>query len=144
MPTQPLAAIFCGDREWSDRQAIFDTALRHYPLTEDKQHLHPRNVLIEGDATGADRIAGQVADILGIKCDAFPADWDKHHRAAGPIRNRQMLDYLLTFSDTHRLLVIAFHDDLLNSKGTLNMVRQAAKRNAHGKKISVLNIRHKT
>ena len=40
----------------------------------------------------------------------FPADWEKHGKAAGPIRNKQMADY------ADALLVI--HN---NSKGSLNM-----------------------
>jgi hypothetical protein len=42
---------------------------------------------------------------------AMPADWANHGKAAGPIRNRKMLDLKPD-------LVLAFHADLTNSKGT--------------------------
>lgn len=108
------AAIFCGDRNWDDWKAV-SAVMRK---------LHPR-LVIEGDARGADRIAGLKADFLGIARETYPAHWDKHHRAAGPIRNRQMLDRLL--QEPEPRLVVAFHDDLAKSKGTKNMVTIAKK-----------------
>jgi len=52
----------------------------------------------------------------------FPAHWDEYGRAAGPIRNRQMLDK--GWADA----VVAFHLNLDESKGTADMVREARKR----------------
>jgi hypothetical protein len=74
---------------------------------------------IEGEAKGADSLARDVALELGFKVLSFPADWDKYHRAAGPIRNRQML------TEGKPDLVLAFHQDLTRSKGTKNMVTLA-------------------
>lgn len=51
----------------------------------------------------------------------FPAKWKEFGRAAGPIRNQQMLD------EGKPELVLAFHDDLENSKGTKDMVGRAMK-----------------
>ena len=48
-----------------------------------------------------------------------PAEWDKHGKAAGPIRNQEMLE--LHFPD----LILAFWDG--KSKGTGDMVRRAMK-----------------
>lgn len=47
--------------------------------------------LLHGDARGVDRYVAQQARQRGIKVRAFPADWNKHGKAAGPLRNRQML-----------------------------------------------------
>ena len=60
--------------------------------------------IIEGAAKGADTIAGCVADELGLEVVEYPAQWDKHGRGAGPIRNTQMLvegkpDLVIAFSD---------------------------------------------
>jgi hypothetical protein len=55
---------------------------------------------------------------MGMHVMEFPADWDLHGKAAGPIRNRQML---LAKPE----IVIAFHDDLDSSKGTKDMVKIA-------------------
>ncbi len=73
------------------------------------------DVVIHGDAIGADRMAGEWARRSGIRELAFPADWEKYLRAAGPIRNRQMLVEALPD------LVVAFP----GGRGTANMIRQA-------------------
>jgi hypothetical protein len=72
-------------------------------------------VLIEGDARGADRIAGEWADLRDIEHIKFTADWKKFGRPAGPIRNEQML------REGKPDLVIA----LPGSRGTAHMVRIA-------------------
>jgi hypothetical protein len=54
-----------------------------------------------------------------IKVLAFPAQWDTYGRAAGPIRNRQMLN------EGRPDEVIAFHEHIDESKGTANMVKIA-------------------
>lgn len=66
-------------------------------------------------------MAGEVATELGCQVEVFPADWKKYGRAAGPIRNNEMLD-----SDPD--VVLAFHDSLETSKGTKHCVEQALKR----------------
>jgi len=75
--------------------------------------------LIEGEARGADRMARAIGISLRIPVYGFPADWARYGRAAGPIRNKQML------VEGTPTLVVAFHDNLRNSKGTRNMVEQA-------------------
>lgn len=82
----------------------------------------PIDVLIEGEAKGADRLAAQAARKLGIPVLPFPAGWNKYGRAAGPVRNTQMLregqpDY-----------AVAFHDNLAESKGTRNMTEQLTRK----------------
>jgi hypothetical protein len=104
-----MRVLVCGDRHWVDRAAI-KRELRKFPAN---------TVIIEGEAKGADSLARDVALELGFKVLSFPADWDKYHRAAGPIRNRQML------TEGKPDLVLAFHQDLTRSKGTKNMVTLA-------------------
>tara|TARA_Y100000310_G_scaffold244963_1_gene249880 strand:+ start:4034 stop:4294 length:261 start_codon:yes stop_codon:yes gene_type:complete len=70
---------------------------------------------------GADQMARQVCTELGIKVERFPADWHLYGRAAGVLRNQQMLD------EGKPDLVLAFHDELESSKGTADMVRRAKK-----------------
>jgi hypothetical protein len=72
-------------------------------------------MMIEGDARGADRIAGEWADLRGIEHVNFSADWKKLGRTAGPIRNEQML------REGKPDLVIA----LPGGRGTAHMVRIA-------------------
>ena len=109
--------LVCGDRYWSDKEMIKNVLLNGV-ISGQKIDL-----VIEGGACGADRIAIECANELGRKVIEFPADWVTYGRAAGPIRNKQMLD------EGKPELVLAFHDDLTKSKGTKNMVEQAKKRN---------------
>ena len=52
---------------------------------------------------------------------ACPAEWDTFGKAAGPIRNGWMLKM-------EPDLVLAFHNDIRQSKGTANMVSIARKK----------------
>ena len=49
--------------------------------------------VVYGMATGVDRL-GEIWAISNDKpVKEMPADWNKHKKAAGPIRNRQMAEY---------------------------------------------------
>lgn len=50
--------------------------------------------IVSGCARGPDTLGERWADEHGIKVKRFPADWDKHGKAAGPIRNKQMAEYV--------------------------------------------------
>lgn len=101
-----MRVVVCGDRDWQDEEAI------RQRLGE----LPSGTVIIHGVARGADQLAGRVAQQLGFEVLEFPADWRVFGKAAGPIRNRKMLE------EGKPDLVIAFHPDLPVSKGTRNMV----------------------
>jgi hypothetical protein len=81
--------------------------------------------LLHGAARGADHAIASAADQLGWPQIACPAAWQQHGRAAGPIRNRQMLDRSLDLAAAlplgAALLVIAFP----GSCGTASLVDQA-------------------
>ncbi len=76
-------------------------------------------MVISGAARGADHIAARVAFEEGFDVVEFPAQWKKFGRKAGPIRNQQMLD------EGKPTFVFAFSLDILQSKGTLDMVTRA-------------------
>jgi len=115
--------LICGDRNWSDQQMIIETLsqLGRVCIIE---------CVIEGEARGADTMARIAAETLGIYVLKFPANWGKYGRAAGPIRNQQMLD------EGKPTLVLAFHNDIEHSRGTKNMVEKALKANIH---VEVIN-----
>lgn len=104
-----MRVLICGDRWWKNLAAITDV-LAQYP---------PGTVVIHGAAAGADYFAGVAATRLGFKVETYPADWTKYGRAAGPIRNTQML------SQGKPDEVHAFHDNIDMSKGTRDMVFKA-------------------
>ena len=71
--------------------------------------------LVHGAAKGLDTLASEWAARNNVPQTPFPADWDQYGKAAGHIRNGQML------TEGNPTLVIAFP----GGKGTANMVEQA-------------------
>lgn len=67
---------------------------------------------VSGTAKGADRLGELWAATHDVPVKQFPADWNNHGKAAGPIRNKQMGVY----ADA----LIAVWDG--KSKGTKNMI----------------------
>ena len=47
--------------------------------------------IVHGGCRGADLLCKQIAENLGLKTEEWPADWKSYGKAAGPIRNLQML-----------------------------------------------------
>lgn len=123
-----MIVLVCGDRNWSRLAYLvnrLDVIHADTPITR----------VVEGDARGADRMAGIWAGKRGIDTLVVPALWEQHDsygaicrcwnkqtrrcRGAGPIRNQHMLD--IGKPD----LVVAFHPDIEQSRGTGDMVRRA-------------------
>lgn len=52
----------------------------------------PPYTILHGAAPGVDRLADALAVEWGWQVERFPADWDQHGRAAGPLRNQQMVE----------------------------------------------------
>ena len=75
--------------------------------------------IIQGEARGADRCAKEIAKEMGVECKGYPAQWSKYGKAAGPIRNQEMLD------KEHPDLVLAF--PLEGSIGTWDMIGRCKK-----------------
>lgn len=99
--------IVCGSRYWTDKDGIKD-ALVAYAPTE----------VVVGGARGVDALVKEAAGELGIEAIEIKAKWKEYGRAAGPIRNKAMLEL-------EPEAVLAFHDNLRKSKGTKNMVKLA-------------------
>jgi predicted Rossmann-fold nucleotide-binding protein len=58
-------------------------------------------VLLTGGATGADTLAARWAKEHNVPCEVYPANWQLHGRAAGFVRNVEMIktgiDMLIAF-----------------------------------------------
>jgi hypothetical protein len=98
-----MRVIVCGSRDWTDREAI---ANRLFELPVD-------SVIVHGAARGADKIAAQEAQKLGLLVEEHPADWDHYGKRAGFLRNERM-------AKIGADLCIAFWDG--RSRGTSMMV----------------------
>lgn len=105
-----MKILVCGDRAWSSELII----------KEYLEYLKP-DLVIEGECRGADRIARKVAEELGIPVEQHPANWSLYGRAAGSIRNREMLDL-------NPDLVLAFHFNIQSSTGTADCLTEAERR----------------
>ena len=125
--------LVTGSRDWSSwdrdiiRRELFEWAAgASGPIT-----------LVHGGARGVDSIAGDIAKEAGWTVRVYEADWEQHGKAAGPIRNRDMLCKEMYQDSSERLdLVLAFSVDLEKSKGTKDMVFVA---NRHGIPVKLVS-----
>ena len=108
-----MRVLVCGGRNYQDRARAYAELDRLEPLDG---HL----TIIAGSANGADRLAWEwfcerLHEQGPMDFQAFPADWKAYGKAAGPIRNQQMID------EGKPDLVVAFP----GGKGTADMVGRA-------------------
>ena len=86
------------------------------------------HLVLHGGARGADAAIGRAAHQLGWSSVVMPARWERHGRAAGPIRNRELLHLAIARAVAHTspgclasVLVVAFP----GGAGTASLVQQA-------------------
>lgn len=103
-----MRVLVCGSRHFKDKN-LMEKILKQWNIT----------AIIEGEAKGADTLARQWAEENNICVIKFPADWDKYGKAAGMIRNSQMI------KEGKPDLVVAFL--FPNSRGTKHMISIAEK-----------------
>jgi hypothetical protein len=102
-----MRLLVCGGRDYTDRATVFAVL--------DRVHAHrPITCLVHGAARGADSLGAAWAISRGIHTEPHPADWLRLGKAAGPLRNAEML---ATGVDG----VLAFP----GGRGTAHMVRIA-------------------
>ena len=53
---------------------------------------YPDTVVVSGGARGVDSVAVKAAELAGLKVEVYPADWDKHGKKAGFLRNKTIVD----------------------------------------------------
>lgn len=105
-----MRVVVCGSRAWTDRGRIL-ARLRELPAD---------TLVITGGASGADRLAEDCAGELLLDRRTYSVsrdEWEKHGKAAGPMRNQRMID-------SGPDLVIAFRVPG-RSRGTDDCVRRA-------------------
>ena len=126
-----MRILVTGDRKWSGLSVMAEV-LSEYPKG---------TTLIHGYASGADTMADVIGQELGFEIIRCPAHWSHNcklwvevygecppdckemfGRPAGVIRNQFMLE------KHNPELILAFHNDIDNSRGTKDMVRRAQKR----------------
>lgn len=103
-----MRVLVCGGIDFTDKEYL-------EKILDEFKEQEIIDCIIEGNAKGADRLAGYWARKNKIDNIKFPADWEKYGNAAGPIRNKQML------TEGKPDIVIAFE----GHRGTANMIKQA-------------------
>lgn len=106
-----LRVLVCGGRHyenWDRVVQVLDGLSRGGP---------PIHV-IQGGAAGADSMARVWAANRGHTYDTYPADWAVYGKAAGPVRNQEMLEKGCPD------LTVAFP----GNRGTTDMVERARRR----------------
>lgn len=109
-----------GSRHFNDLNFIKKVFNRLYVLKDGDS-------FVSGGASGADSLAEDFANEIGLPIEVIKADWDTYGKAAGPIRNEKIVkkcDILLAFLD----------GDV--TKGTSSAIELAKK---HNKTIVVAN-----
>lgn len=110
----PKRVLICGSRFFTDIESM-RALIETFPSD---------TVIIHGAAPGADTYAAVCARQAGLQVEAYPADWDRYYKAAGRIRNTQML------VEGKPDIVYAFAGGPLSeTKGTKDMVNQAREAN---------------
>lgn len=105
-----MRVLVCGGRNYRDIERV--------KAVLDKLHGEAGiDVLIEGGAPGADRLASEWARSWAVPTERYEADWEAHGNFAGPMRNRRMLE------EGKPDIVIAFP----GGRGTADMCRKARK-----------------
>lgn len=124
-----MKVLICGSRHFNDYDKLY---YEINGILFDKGNYEDYTIvdcIVSGHAKGADTLGEQYAKNNNIPLEIYPANWDKYGKAAGPIRNKQMLD------EGKPDLVIAFMAK--DSRGTKNMVDQATKAGVEVKVIDI-------
>ncbi len=76
--------IVTGGRDYRDREAV-------YAVLDEMRRVYGTLCIVHGAARGADQLAHEWAVSRGQEVERHTAQWDLHGKAAGPIRNAEMV-----------------------------------------------------
>lgn len=130
-----VRVIVTGSRDWPDPKAVW-LALAEFANTLSQGTL----TVVHGDCpTGADRAAARWCRLpvngprtVAVVEEPHPADWAQYGRAAGPIRNREMVD-----AGADLVLAFPLPGPKSLSKGTWDCIGAAE---AHGIPVRVIEV----
>lgn len=121
-----IKLLVTGGRDYDNQERVFQVL--------DKIHAEKKiTELCHGAARGADSLADRWAQERSVTCQSFPvtgAQWNTYGKAAGVLRNQQMLE---EFSPD---LVVEFP----GGSGTQDMVKRAKRRGVPVRTIIDLSV----
>lgn len=103
-----MKVLVCGGRDYDNKELVNDVLLQVY---RDMCF----TTIVQGGARGADRLAKDWAILNGIPVEEYKPDWATFGKAAGIVRNQEMLD------ESEAQVVVAFP----GGNGTFDMMRRA-------------------
>ena len=83
-----MRILVTGSRYWEASREVEAAIHATAPMDCQPEEV----VIVHGGARGVDSWAGRVARYYGFTEEVHPAGWSKHGKAAGAIRNQQMVD----------------------------------------------------
>lgn len=104
-----MRTIIAGSRGFTNIQDVRDAIIKSGFLI---------TTVLSGTAKGVDRLGEQWARENQCFCERYPADWDRHGAAAGPIRNEEM-------ANVAEALVAVWNG---RSRGTRHVIEVAKKK----------------
>jgi hypothetical protein len=115
-----MKVLVCGGRKFDREWAVFDAL-------DGLHKTHHFTQLVHGGAAGADSLAGKWARKNNIDLTVVRANWLQYGRAAGALRNTEMLKHKPS-------LVVAFP----GGTGTADMVRKSLRARISVARVEVL------
>lgn len=111
-----IRIIVAGSREFNNYE-LLNEVLEGFIDKMNKDSI----TIVSGRAKGADTLGEVFAENHNLKCEKFPADWEKYGKEAGFIRNGEMAKY--ASEEGHHGVLFAFWDG--RSNGTKDMINKA-------------------
>lgn len=86
-----MRLLISGSRHYNNYERFRKEILEHYHDPARSNGSHRISGIISGGARGVDKMAERFAAEFDIPIEVYPADWEQYGKAAGPIRNLEML-----------------------------------------------------
>jgi hypothetical protein len=129
-----MRVCVCGGRDYSDRHLL-------YSVLDDLDLNEVIDVIIEGEASGADKMSRQWAQSRGVPWHPFPAAWDDIDRPGAVVRRTRsgkLYDAAAGNRRNREMLFIGRPDVVLafpGGTGTLDMMTQTLESGVELRKI---------
>lgn len=118
-----VRVLVFGGRNYADRRKVYEVLDRLHAQT-------PIDVIIEGEATGADTLAREWAESRGVSVEPYPADWGNVSRPGAVVRRNRsgkLYDAAAGSLRNEKMLRIGKPDRAIGfpgGRGTLDMARK--------------------